>query len=87
MNAPEALRAARVLGAKRMLPIHYDTFSASFEPAGRAGRQLVEESARLGMDAAVTVLPQGGSLYLKSEPPMGPAGPSRSARESTTSTA
>ena len=33
MNAEDALVAFRALGAERMLPIHYETFPASFEPA------------------------------------------------------
>jgi L-ascorbate metabolism protein UlaG (beta-lactamase superfamily) len=72
MNADDALVAFRALGAPRMLPIHYETFPASFEPAGDARRRLVREAARLGIHERVTVLPEGASLYL------GPTGASSS---------
>jgi L-ascorbate metabolism protein UlaG (beta-lactamase superfamily) len=72
MNAHEALLAFRALGAKRMLPMHYDTFPVSFEPTGLARQQLIEESARLGTDATISILPHGGSLYLKSVDPLAP---------------
>ena len=65
MNAQDALVAFRSLGARRMLPMHYETFPASFEPAGEARRRLIEESARMGVSDRVAVLPEGASLYLK----------------------
>jgi L-ascorbate metabolism protein UlaG (beta-lactamase superfamily) len=64
MNASDALVAFRALGARRMLPMHYETFPASFEPAGEARRRLLEESKRLGVTELVSILPEGGSLYL-----------------------
>jgi L-ascorbate metabolism protein UlaG (beta-lactamase superfamily) len=65
MNAADALRAFRLLGAQKMLPMHYETFPASFEPAGEARRRLVEECDRLGVTDRVSILPEGASLYLK----------------------
>jgi L-ascorbate metabolism protein UlaG (beta-lactamase superfamily) len=65
MNAHDAILAFRSLGAKRMLPMHYETFPASFEPVGEARRRLLEESARLGVQDRIAIVPQGGSLYLK----------------------
>ncbi|MGA8275048.1 MAG: MBL fold metallo-hydrolase [Thermoplasmata archaeon] len=65
MNADDALLAFRSLGASRMLPMHYETFPASFEPSGEARRRLIQESARLGVDDRVTFLDEGESLYVK----------------------
>jgi L-ascorbate metabolism protein UlaG (beta-lactamase superfamily) len=65
MNAEDALLAFRTLGAKRMLPMHFETFPASFEPAGEPRRRLLEEASRLGVSERVTILPEGGSLYLR----------------------
>jgi L-ascorbate metabolism protein UlaG (beta-lactamase superfamily) len=65
MNAEDSLLAFRALGAKRMLPMHFETFPASFEPAGEARRRLLAESARSGVADRVTILAEGASLYLK----------------------
>jgi len=64
MDARDALAAFRLLGAARMLPMHFETFPASFEDAGRPRQQLRDESFRLGLDDRVTVLPEGESLWL-----------------------
>jgi L-ascorbate metabolism protein UlaG (beta-lactamase superfamily) len=64
MNAEDALRAFHALGARRMLPMHFETFPASFEPAGDPRRRLNEASSRLGVSDRVTILPEGGSLFL-----------------------
>ncbi|MCI4336546.1 MAG: MBL fold metallo-hydrolase, partial [Thermoplasmata archaeon] len=64
MNAAEALGAFQLLGAKQMLPMHFETFPASFEPAGEPRRQLVEGSARLGLTRSVTLLAPGASLWV-----------------------
>jgi len=66
MNSEEALRAFQVLGAKRMIPMHFETFPASFGPADEARRHLHEESARLGTDDLLSVLSPGESLNLES---------------------
>ncbi len=63
MNAADALSAFQLLRASRMLPMHFETFPASFEPAGRPRHQLIEGAARLGLTDRVTVLPEGGSLW------------------------
>jgi len=65
MNAADALLAFRALGAQRMLPMHFETFPASFEPVGDPRRRLLEEADRLGVSERVTILSEGGSLYLK----------------------
>jgi L-ascorbate metabolism protein UlaG (beta-lactamase superfamily) len=65
MNSDDALEAFRTLGAKRMLPMHYETFPASFEPAGEARRRLVTAADREGITDRVTILPEGGRLCLE----------------------
>jgi L-ascorbate metabolism protein UlaG (beta-lactamase superfamily) len=65
MNADDALLAFRALGARRMLPMHFETFPASFEPAGAPRRRLLKEADRIEMSERVTILPEGASLYLK----------------------
>jgi len=65
MNSEEALVAFRALGARRMLPMHFETFPASFEPTGDPRRRLVEETKRQGVSDRVTILPEGESLYLE----------------------
>jgi len=65
MNASDALRAFTALGALQMLPMHYETFPASFEPVHRPRRDLVDGAARSGITERVTLLAHGASLYLK----------------------
>jgi N-acyl-phosphatidylethanolamine-hydrolysing phospholipase D len=71
MNAVEALQAFRILGAGRMLPIHFETFPASFEPAHRPREHLLAEAARLGISDQVTVLSEGERLRLPDGPDLG----------------
>jgi L-ascorbate metabolism protein UlaG (beta-lactamase superfamily) len=65
MNPEDALRAFEALGAKTMLPIHFETYPASLEPAGDPRRLLVEAAGRLGVRDRVTVLDEGSSLSLE----------------------
>lgn len=65
MNSVEALAAFRALDAKRMLPMHFETFPASFEPAGDPRRRLVEEASRLGVGERLTILAEGNTLCLE----------------------
>jgi N-acyl-phosphatidylethanolamine-hydrolysing phospholipase D len=46
----EALRAFRDLGARHMLPIHFDTFVNSLDEVGAAPRALREAMVREGLD-------------------------------------
>jgi L-ascorbate metabolism protein UlaG (beta-lactamase superfamily) len=75
MNAEEAVRAFRLLGARQMLPIHFDTFPASFEPAGHARQALIAASARLAVPASVTLLEEGQSLIVDAEGERGVSAP------------
>jgi L-ascorbate metabolism protein UlaG (beta-lactamase superfamily) len=65
MNAEDALVAFQALGARTMLPMHFETFPISFESADAPRRRLVREAARRGMGDRVTLLAEGASLYLK----------------------
>jgi L-ascorbate metabolism protein UlaG (beta-lactamase superfamily) len=66
MNAPEALLAYRALGARQMLPMHYETFPVSLDPAHEARRTLMEGLKELGSDHNVSLLSPGKSLDLVS---------------------
>jgi N-acyl-phosphatidylethanolamine-hydrolysing phospholipase D len=50
LDPPEAVRAFRDLGARFMLPIHYDTFVNSFDEVGEAPRRLrrIAQAERIG---------------------------------------
>jgi L-ascorbate metabolism protein UlaG (beta-lactamase superfamily) len=65
MNSEEALVAFQALGAKRMLPMHFETFPASFEPVGDPRRRLIEEASRRGVSDRVSILTEGESLCLE----------------------
>jgi L-ascorbate metabolism protein UlaG (beta-lactamase superfamily) len=64
MNAVDALDAFQSLGARGMVPMHYETFPASFEPAHEPRQLLLAESSRRGLSDRVTVLSEGASLRL-----------------------
>ncbi|MCI4342144.1 MAG: MBL fold metallo-hydrolase [Thermoplasmata archaeon] len=64
MNADDALSAFQLLGASRLLPMHFETYPVSFEPAGTARRRLVQESTRRGVADRVSLLSEGASLSL-----------------------
>jgi L-ascorbate metabolism protein UlaG (beta-lactamase superfamily) len=64
MNADDALRALECLGANQLLPMHYATYPASFEPAGAPLARLREESNRRGVVPRVRILREGESLAL-----------------------
>jgi L-ascorbate metabolism protein UlaG (beta-lactamase superfamily) len=62
MNSADALAAFAILGARQMVPMHFETFPASFEPAHRPRQQLLDGAARLGIMDRVTVLAEGESV-------------------------
>jgi L-ascorbate metabolism protein UlaG (beta-lactamase superfamily) len=64
MNADDAVRALGWLGARRMLPMHFGTFPASFEPAGAPRSMLLDRVQRDGLQDRVTVLAEGSSIDL-----------------------
>ena len=65
MNADDALLAFRSSGARRMLPMHFETFPASFEPAGEPRDRLVRGASRMGVEGRVSTLSEGASLYVQ----------------------
>jgi L-ascorbate metabolism protein UlaG (beta-lactamase superfamily) len=64
MNAVEALQAFQCLGARRMIPMHFGTFPASFEPRERPLHQLRAEADRLGISRQVQILGEGDRLQV-----------------------
>ena len=87
MNAVEALEAFRILRASRMLPIHFETFPASFEPAHRPRQHLLAEAARLGIIDQVTVLSEGERLRTPDGAPFGQSPPRQAPGGETAATA
>jgi L-ascorbate metabolism protein UlaG (beta-lactamase superfamily) len=59
LDPPEAVQAFRDLGARYMLPIHYDTFVNSFDEVGEAPRKLRQIAAAAHIDDRVMVLAIG----------------------------
>lgn len=59
MDAADALEAFHLLGARRMVPIHYETFHASFEPIGEPRRRLMAEAERRGVKDSIVFLQSG----------------------------
>ncbi len=60
MDPAQTLDAYRDLGARWLVPIHFDTFVNSLDEAGAAPRKLQEEMARRGLGADQVVLLQIG---------------------------
>jgi L-ascorbate metabolism protein UlaG (beta-lactamase superfamily) len=65
----EAVRAFVETGAQWMVPMHYGTFPLGREPMDEPIQRLHAEAYRLGIDARVRVLEEGGTLRL---PPSSP---------------
>jgi L-ascorbate metabolism protein UlaG (beta-lactamase superfamily) len=65
MNSEEAVQALHALGAKRMLPMHFETYPISFQAAEAPRRSLVQEIDRHGLLDRVTILADGESLTLE----------------------
>jgi L-ascorbate metabolism protein UlaG (beta-lactamase superfamily) len=62
MNSEEAVRAFQCLGARLMIPMHFGTFPASFEPPGEPLRRFREETERLGLAPQIRILADGQQL-------------------------
>jgi N-acyl-phosphatidylethanolamine-hydrolysing phospholipase D len=68
----EALRAFADLGAKTMMPIHYDTLVNGFDAPGEARATLEKEMKARGLEAdRVKIVPIGGQAVIvaRGEPP------------------
>lgn len=68
MDPHEALAAFQELGARWMVPIHFDTFVNSADAPGEARELLVSEVRRRGLDSRVTVLGVGEQRVFVAKP-------------------
>jgi L-ascorbate metabolism protein UlaG (beta-lactamase superfamily) len=64
MSPEDALEAFRVLGAKKILPIHYETFNLSWEPLDEPRKRFMAEAERLSLLDSIAVLESGQSIVL-----------------------
>jgi L-ascorbate metabolism protein UlaG (beta-lactamase superfamily) len=63
--APEdALDAMEALGARLMIPIHWGTFSLSWEPFDEPPRRLMEHAAKRGLTDRIRLLRPGESTVI-----------------------
>jgi len=67
MSPEDAVAAFRLLGAKSMIPIHYETFSMSWEPMDEPRRRLEAAAERAGITDHVFALRSGESICLDGE--------------------
>ncbi|HEY2518419.1 MAG TPA: MBL fold metallo-hydrolase [Polyangiaceae bacterium] len=69
----EALQAFLDLGARWMIPIHFDTLVNGFDGPGEAVATLERESRARGLEARVKILPVGGqAVVVPAAPPVPP---------------
>jgi L-ascorbate metabolism protein UlaG (beta-lactamase superfamily) len=73
MNSSDALTALEALGARRMLPMHFETFPVSFEAARSPRELLIAEASRRGLSERVTILAEGSSFHLAPSRPVPPS--------------
>ena len=64
MSSEQALEAFRLLSARRMMPIHFETFPASFEKVDEPRRRLLEAAEQLGLTDSISILRSGEHLVL-----------------------
>jgi N-acyl-phosphatidylethanolamine-hydrolysing phospholipase D len=65
ISADEAIQTFRLLGAKRMIPMHYDTFPHGLDPVGTPLERLREAMATHSVaNEEVIVLPHGAQAVL-----------------------
>jgi L-ascorbate metabolism protein UlaG (beta-lactamase superfamily) len=64
MSPEDAVEAFRILGAKIMVPIHFETFSLSLEPVNEPRKRLVAAAEKAGVADSVFILSSGESLCL-----------------------
>ena len=59
MNPEEALDAFEMLGARRIVPMHYGTFPLGGEPLEEPVQRLVDSTLARGLEDQVLILPEG----------------------------
>lgn len=64
MSPEDAVEAFRLLGARRMMPIHFETFSLSLEPMDEPRQRLIAAAERHGVLDSVSILRSGESIVL-----------------------
>lgn len=65
VSPDEAVRTFQVLGAKHMIPMHYDTFAHGIDPIGVPVELLRQAMDKHGVrEDQVTILPQGGQAIV-----------------------
>lgn len=64
MSPEDAIEAFRILGAKTMMPIHFETFSLSLEPIDEPRKRLVAAVEKAGLAESVFILSSGESICL-----------------------
>jgi L-ascorbate metabolism protein UlaG (beta-lactamase superfamily) len=67
MSPEDAVEAFRLLGAKSMMPIHFETFSMSWEPIDEPRRRLEAAAESAGIADHVFALHSGESICLDEE--------------------
>jgi len=64
MSPEDAVEAFGILGAKIMVPIHFETFSLSMEPVDEPRKRLIAAAEKAGVADSVFILSSGESLCL-----------------------
>lgn len=64
MSPEDAIDAFRLLGARSMMPIHFETFSMSWEPMDEPRRRLNAAAEKAGVSDTVFALTAGESICL-----------------------
>ncbi len=59
MNPEEAIESFQMLGAKNLIPMHYDTFPLGGEPIQEPAERLLKAAERLGLNQSVQVPHEG----------------------------
>jgi L-ascorbate metabolism protein UlaG (beta-lactamase superfamily) len=65
MSPEDAVKAARILQTKLLVPIHWGTFKLSLEPLGEPIPRLLNAAGRAGIGESVRVLKPGESILVE----------------------
>ncbi len=78
MSPEDAIEAFRLLGAKYMMAVHFETYSMSWEPLDEPRARLEAASEKAGLSGSVFALRSGESICLDGESARRSARPTRS---------